>query len=90
MVTAIGFLATGVATNLDPRLWTGPCHRLNCGRPWKCGLLNLLQGRKEPGACGLKIAHDRTYAMICMHITLWGGVWPCNVFGALGLIYWGI
>ena len=56
-------VATGVATNLDPGLWTGPCHGLDCGldsRP--LSLLNSLQvaqKRKEPGACSLKIAHEQ-------------------------------
>ena len=97
-----GFVATGVATNLD-RLdhamdwtvdWTQDL--------WKfCGLLNSLQvarERKEPGACGLKIAHDCTYAMICMHATLRGGLVTMAVSGPVmylvpwacqGLIYWG-
>ena len=74
-------------------LWTG---LKTFGR-----ILNSLQvarGRKEPGACGLNIAHDCTYAMICMHATLRGGLvtmvvsgpamylvpWACQ-----GLIYWG-
>ena len=52
-------VATGVATNLDPGLWTGPCHGLD-SRP--LSLLNSLQvarKRKEPGACSLKIAHEQ-------------------------------
>ena len=63
-----------------------------------CGLLNSLQvarGRKEPGACGLKIAHDGTYAM---HATPCGGLVTMAVSGPVmylvpwacqGLIYWG-
>ena len=78
-----------------PGPWTLDC---TFGNEEFCGLLNLLQvgrGRKEPGACGL---HDCTYAMICMHATLRGGLvtmavsdpvmylvpWACQ-----GLIYWG-
>ena len=69
-------------------LWTG---LKTFGNEEFCGLLNSLQvaggggggggGRKEPRACGLKIAHDCTsYAMICMHATLQGGlvtIWLC-------------
>ena len=88
-------VATGVATNLDPGLWTGPCHGLDCGldsRP--LSLLNSLQvaqKRKEPGACSLKIAHDNDlYACNTLGWSCdYGCVRPCNVFGALGLIYWG-
>ena len=51
-------------------------------------LVTGCSGKKR--AWGLR--YDCTYAMIYMHATLWGGlvcdygcVWPCNVFGALGL-----
>ena len=62
-----------------------------------CGLLNSLQvawGRKEPGACGLKIAHDCTYAMICMHASGWscdyaGPVMYLVPWACQGLIYCG-
>ena len=56
-----------------------------------CGLLNSLQvarEREEPGACGLKIAHDCNDLYAC-NTSGWscdyGCVWPCNVFGALDL-----
>ena len=69
-------------------LWTG---LKTFGNEEFCGLLNSLQvarGRKEPGACGLKIAHDCNDLYAC-NISGWscdyGCVWPCNVFGALGL-----
>ena len=67
-------------------LWTG---LMTFGRILNS--LQVAQERKEPGACDLKIARDCAYAMICMHARLprwscdYGGVWPCNVFGALGL-----
>ena len=80
--------------------WTGLWTRFKTlGNEEFCGLLNSLQvarGRKEP-SWGLRFENS-TYAMICMHATLWGGLVTMAVSGPVmylvpwacqGLIYWG-
>ena len=70
--------------------WTMPWTGLfkTFGSEEFCRLLNSLQvarGSKEPGACGLKIAHDLYACNTSGWSCDYGCVWPGNVFGALGL-----
>ena len=61
-------------------LWTG---LMTFGRILNS--LQVAQERKEPGYICNDVYACNTSRWSCDY----GCVWPCNVFGALGLIYWG-
>ena len=78
-------------------LWTG---LKTFGILWFAELVTGCLGKKRAWglAVGFEIAHDCTYAMICMHSTLRGGLVTMAVSGLImylvpwacqGLIHWG-